>query len=62
MSNLECSVCIGSDAGNAVFLSDDDDFAVLALIADTLVIKVLDLFHDMYLHFGNYKFHSIQKK
>ena len=46
---------------NVVFLSDDDDLAVLALITDTLVIKVLDLFHDMYLNFGNYKFQSIQK-
>ena len=44
MRNLECSVCIGSDSCNTVFLSDNDDLAVLALVANTLVIE-LSLIH-----------------
>ena len=49
MRNLECSVCIGSDSCNTVFLSDNDDLAVLALVANTLVIEILDLFHTVLL-------------
>ena len=49
MRNLECSVCIGSDSCNAVFLSDNDDLAVLALVANTLVIEILNLFHTVLL-------------
>ena len=61
MGNLERSVCIGGNPGNAVLLPNDDDLAVLALIADTLIIKILHLLHSPPL-LGNYKFHLIQKK
>ena len=62
MSDLKCFVCIGSDASNAVFPSDDDYLIILAFITDTLVIKIFDHFHNLHLWHGNYKFQSIQKK
>lgn len=45
MGNLERFVCIGGNPSNAVLLPNDDDLAILALIADTLIIKILHVLH-----------------
>lgn len=43
--NFECSVGIGSNPCNAVFLSDFDNLSVPTLVTDTLIIEILDLLH-----------------
>ena len=49
MSDFERSVRIGSNPGNTVPLPNNDGLAVLTLIADTLIIKILHLLHRTFL-------------
>ena len=45
MLDVERPVWVSGDAGHAVFLNDFDHFLVLAAVADTLVVQILDDFH-----------------